>query len=230
MQNNNQNQNPMTGKGMNPVQPQNPAFQHENMHTGKVGPRYNHGGHEMFDVSEMLSGTISTLNLFTLCKQHIQDQELRQILDRQYQFICQEYNACVQAFQTGQDPAMATQTYNMTQDNDWTYGMKAGQPQKPAASVNELNDQAISSLILGMVKSNASLRGMATLEVSNPVLRRVLADSMPNWIEMAYEISIWQNKHHYYQVPQLAQPDMDQIMDGFAPAQITQQGGQPPLQ
>ena len=28
--------------------------------------------------------------------------------------------------------------------------------------------------------------GTATLEVTNPVLRRVLADGIPNWIEMAY--------------------------------------------
>ncbi|MFC7371464.1 spore coat protein [Fictibacillus iocasae] len=223
----NQNQNPMNGTGLNPIQPQNPAFLHENMHTGQVGPRHNHGGHEMFDVSEILSGAIGTLNLFTLCKQHIKDAELKQIVEKQYQFICQEYNACLQAFQTGQDPEMRTQSYNMTQENNWTYGMKSGgQPQKPAASVNELNDQALSALMLGTVKSNASLRGMATTEVSNPVLRRVLADSVPNWIEMAYELSIWQNKNHYYQVPQLAEQDMDQIMNGFA----TAQNNQPPLQ
>jgi len=36
---------------------------------------------------------------------------------------------------------------------------------------------------------------------------------------MAYKISLYQNKHHYYQVPQLAQQDVQQIINAFAPAQ-----------
>lgn len=66
---------------------------------------------------------------------------------------------------------------------------------------------------------------MAALETTNPVVRRVLADSVPNCIEMAYELSIYQNKHHYYQVPQLAQQDMQQILNAYAPAG---QPGMPP--
>jgi spore coat protein CotF len=60
---------------------------------------------------------------------------------------------------------------------------------------------------------------MSALETTNPVVRRVLADSVPNCIEMAYEISLYQNKHHYYQVPQLAQQDMQQMLNSFAPVQ-----------
>jgi spore coat protein CotF len=46
-----------------------------------------------------------------------------------------------------------------------------------------------------------------------------LADSVTIFIEIAYEISLYQNKHHYYQVPQLAQQDVQQIINAFAPAQ-----------
>ena len=60
------------------------------------------------------------------------------------------------------------------------------------------------------------MKTMAALETTNPVVRRVLADSVPNCIEMAYELSIYQNKHHYYQVPQLAQQDMQQLLNSFA--------------
>jgi len=51
-----------------------------------------------------------------------------------------------------------------------------------------------------------------------------LADSVTIFIEIAYEISLYQNKHHYYQVPQLAQQDMQQMINAFAPAQ-----GQPQM-
>jgi spore coat protein CotF len=36
---------------------------------------------------------------------------------------------------------------------------------------------------------------------------------------MAYELAIYQNKHHYYQVPQLNQQDMQALLNSFAPVQ-----------
>ncbi|WP_347941378.1 spore coat protein [Peribacillus simplex] len=192
---------------------------HQNMQTGAIPPQMNHGGHEVFDVHEVLSGTIGTLNTYTLLRQHIQDQELLDILDRQYQFIQDEYNITLECFQSGQDPSKRTQSYKMNQGNDFIYGLTTTQPKKPLQSVSEITDECISGLMLGAVKSTASMKAMAALEITNPVVRRVLADSVPNCIEMAYEISVYQNKHHYYQVPQLAQQDMQQMMNSYAPAQ-----------
>ncbi|MCY9018228.1 spore coat protein [Priestia megaterium] len=197
---------------------------HQNMHTGNVPPQMNHGGHEVFDIHEVLSGAIDTLNSYTLLRQHVKDQELKDILDRQYQFIQQEYNTTVECFKTGQDPSTPTQSYKMQQGNDFVYGMKPSQPKKPLQSVSEITDECISGHMLGAVKSAASMKTMSALETTNPVVRRVLADSVPNCIEMAYEISLYQNKHHYYQVPQLAQQDMQQMLNAFEPAQ-----GQPQM-
>ncbi|CAH0248169.1 spore coat protein [Peribacillus simplex] len=192
---------------------------HQNMQTGAIPPQMNHGGHEVFDVHEVLSGAIVTLNTYTLLRQHVQDQELMDILDRQYQFIQDEYNITLECFQTGQDPSKRTQSYKMNQGNDFIYGLTPAQPKKPLRSVSEITDECISSMMLGAVKSTASMKAMSALEITNPVVRRVLADSVPNCIEMAYEISVYQNKHHYYQVPQLAQQDMQQMMNSYAPAQ-----------
>ncbi|MCP1491488.1 spore coat protein [Peribacillus frigoritolerans] len=192
---------------------------HQNMQTGAIPPQMNHGGHEVFDVHEVLSGAIGTLNTYTLLRQHVQDQELLDILDRQYQFIQDEYNISLECFQTGQDPSKPTQSYKMNQGNDFIYGLTPTQPKKPLQSVSEITDECISGLMLAAVKSAASMKAMAALEITNPVVRRVFADSVPNCIEMAYEISIYQNKHHYYQVPQLAQQDMQQMMNSYAPAQ-----------
>jgi spore coat protein CotF len=107
----------------------------------------------------------------------------------------------------------------MQQENDFVYGLKPTQPKKPIQSATELTDECISGLMLGAAKACASSKTMAALEVTNPVVRRVLADSVPNSIEMAYEISLYQNKHHYYQVPQLAQQDMQQMMNSYSPTQ-----------
>jgi spore coat protein CotF len=198
---------------------------HQNMHTGNIPQQLNHGGHEVFDVHEVLSGSIGTLNTYTLLRQFVKDPELANIIDRQYRFLQDEYNITLECFKTGRDPSKPTQSYKMNQGNDFVYGLKPSQPKKPIQSATEINDETVSGLLLGALKSMASMKTMAALETTNPVVRRVLADSVPNCIEMAYEINIYQNKHHYYQVPQLAQQDMQQLLNSYAPA-----GGQPPMQ
>ena len=111
----------------------------------------------------------------------------------------------------------------MQTGNDFVYGLKQTQPKKPVQSPNEITDEMISGYLLGAAKASATVKTGAALETTNPVVRRVLADSIPNCIEMAYELAIYQNKHHYYQVPQLNQQDMQGLLNSFAPAQ----GGQP---
>lgn len=196
-----------------------------NMHTGAVPQQMNHGGHEVFDVQEVLSGMVSSLNTFTILRPSVQDPELRDMLDRQYQFMIEEYNITRECFSTGQDPSKPTQSYKMKQGNDFIYGMTPTQPKTPFQSPAEINDEYISRCMLNAHKMGASAKTMAALETTNPVVRRVLADSVPNCIEMAYEVSVYQNKHQYYQVPQLAQQDMQQITNSFAPAMQSPNNG-----
>ncbi|QJX64730.1 spore coat protein [Niallia circulans] len=179
----------------------------------------NHGGHEMFDVHEVLVGAINTMNLYKLLGNHIQDPELRDIQNRQYQFIQEEYNLTLECFQTGQPPAKRTEPYMMKENNDFIFGMTQMPPAKPIQNVTEMSDQQAAVAMLSALKASASMKTMAAAETTNPVVRRVIAASIPNCLEMAYEVSLYQNKHHYYQVPQLAAQDMQNILNGFAAAQ-----------
>lgn len=181
------------------------------------------GGHEVFDAHEVISGIINMLDQYQLYEQHIQDPELMDILKRQTSFVTQAYNTIVETFKTGKDPSVPTQQYEMQQDNDAIFGMKPGQPKKPNTSVNEISDQGISGYMLGHTKSLSSLMAMAATEMTNPVLRRVVADSVPNFIEMSYEIFLYQNKHEYYQIAQLNQQDMQQMLNSYT---TVQQGNQ----
>lgn len=197
---------------------------HQNMQTGAISQQMNHGGHEVFDLHEAISETVAALNQAMILRPHVKDPELLDILDRQYRFTLDEYNITVEAFRSGQDPSHPTGSYKMKEGNNFVYGMKPTPPKKPMQSDTEISDEMISGFLLGAAKAGASSKTVAALETTNPVVRRVLADSIPNCIEMAYELSIYQNKHHYYQMPQLAQQDMQQMLNAFAPAQ-----GQPAL-
>ncbi|MFD2044246.1 spore coat protein [Ornithinibacillus salinisoli] len=187
--------------------------------TSQMPAQQSHGGHELFDSHEAISGLIGGMEQYLLYDQHVQDPELKTMLGQHKTFLTQLYNTLVETLKTGQEPTVPTQTYNMAQSNDVIYGMQPSQPKAPAQSVNELNDQCISSFMMGCLKSSASSFTMAALESTNPVMRRVFQDSIPNLIEMAYEVFLYQNKNQYYQVPQLKQQDMQNYMNSFAPIQ-----------
>lgn len=178
----------------------------------------NHGGHEFFDAHEVMSSLISMLDQYQIYNPYVRDPELKSILQRHSSFATQLYNTIVDCFQTGQDPAVPTQQYRMSQNNDVVFGLTPGKPKKPAQSTQEISDQTISGFMLGNTKSLASLFAMTALEITNPVLRRVVADSVPNLIELSYEIFLYQNKHGYYQVPQLKEQDMNLMLNSYSKA------------
>lgn len=182
----------------------------------------NHGAHEVMDVHEVLSASIGALNTFIFLRPHVQDQELLNILDRQYAFMLDEYNITAECFKTGQDPSHPTRSYKMQMGNDSKYGLTPGQPKKPMQSANEINDGIISGLLLSCHKAGSTGKTGAALESTNPVVRRVLQDSIPNCIEMAYELSLYQNKKGYYQIPQLSQPDMQAMLNMYGQADKAQ--------
>ncbi|MCP3033284.1 spore coat protein [Halobacillus sp. A1] len=193
-------------------QPQTNGTQASN----NMAPMVSHGGHELFDAHEVIASTISVLDQYQMYEQHIQDAELKKILTNQTEFLTQLYNIMVECLQTGQKPSQSTHIYNMSQNNDVVYGMKPGQPKKPNQSVNDLTDQGLSAYMLGQTKGLAGLMSMTALEMTNPVIRRVVGDSVPNLIEMSYEIFLYQNKRGYYQVPQLAAQDLTQMTNSYA--------------
>ncbi|WP_053074935.1 spore coat protein [Ornithinibacillus californiensis] len=189
--------------------------------SSQMPAQISHGGHELLDAHEAIGGLVGGLEQYMIYEQYVQDPQLKTMMHQHKTFLTQLYNTIVETLKTGNEPTVKTQTYNMASDNDVLYGMTPSQPKKPAQSLNEINDQCVTGFIAGVLKSNASAFTMAALETTNPVLRRVFSDSIPNVIEMAYEVFLYQNKHKYYQVPQLKQEDMQHYINGFSPAQGT---------
>ncbi|RHW36849.1 spore coat protein [Lysinibacillus yapensis] len=185
---------------------------------GNMPLSMNHGAHEVLDVHEVLSASIGALNAFIFYRPHVKDQELLNILDRQYAFMLDEYNITAECFKTGQDPSHPTRSYKMQMGNDSKYGLTPGQPKKPMTSANEIDDSIISGALLSCHKTLATGKTTAALEATNPVVRRVLQDSIQNCIEMAYEISLYQNQRGDYQIPQLAPQDMQAMLNMYGQA------------
>lgn len=183
----------------------------------QLPPQQQFGGHELMEVHEAIGGLSGTLEHYVIYDEYVQDQQLTTIMQRQRMALTQMYNTILDTLKTGKDPATKTQTYNMQENNTTNFGIQQQAPKTPIQSVSELNDECISGAILGHLKAVASSFTLTALEATNPVLRRIFADSIPNVIEMAYEVYLYQNKHQYYQVPQLPQQEMQAIINSFAP-------------
>ncbi len=198
---------------------QNQQFNQQQQQSSGMSPQHQFGGHELLEVHEAIGAVTGSLDHFVMYSQHVQDQELSTIMQRQKSFLTQMYNTILDTLKSGKDPAVKTQTYLMEENNQSIYGMKPSTPKTPIQSMNELNDECISSGIIGHLKGIASSFTLTALEATNPVLRRIFADSIPNVIEMAYEMYLYQNKHQYYQVAQLQPQDMQAIINSHAPIQ-----------
>src|SRR5690625_843652 len=186
----------------------------------QMSPQQQFGGLEVLEANETIGALVGGIEHFAIFKEHIQDQQFLSITEKQHQYLSQLYNTIIDTFKSGKDPAMKTQTYEMGQTVTSTvYGMQPSSPKTPIQSMSELNDECISSALLGQLKGIATHFTTTSLESTNPVLRRIFADSVPNIIEMAYEIYLYQNKNQYYQVPQLSHTDTQTIQNSYAPIQ-----------
>ncbi|WP_438349332.1 spore coat protein [Paenibacillus sp. FA6] len=201
------------------MQNQNQQNNLNNQSMGMQNQNINRGGHELLDMHEVLSCTISTLDQMLMYKPMVQDQELLSMMDRQYNFILSQYNLTTECFTTGRKPSQDTSKYMMQESaNQIIYGLTQAQPKKPVQSANEIKEAQISGFMIGNLKTLSSHMTMTAVEATNPVLRRVLASQIENYIEMAYEVFLYQNKHGYYQVAQLDNSDAQKMLNAYAPA------------
>src|SRR5690625_7809884 len=100
---------------------------------------------ELLDAHEAIGGLIGAMEQSLFYEQHVQDPELKTMLQNHKAFKTQLYNTIVDTLQSGQDPSTPTQSYKMNESNDVVYGMMPSQPKTPAQTINEINDECIRS-------------------------------------------------------------------------------------
>ncbi|MHB1418917.1 MAG: spore coat protein [Bacillota bacterium] len=157
------------------------------------------GAHETMEIHEVLTETINGINTFQLYRPYVRDNNLRSILDKQLQFMHQEYSNMVQAVsQRGKSQAIP---YRAAKGSTPSYGLNNPPTQVPNASPNEFDDKDIAHGMLGFHKASASMKMTATLECADPQIRRLIMQGATNCAEQAYEVWQYMNQQGYYQVP-----------------------------
>ena len=175
-----------------------------------------YGAHEVMEVHEVLSDTIDGINQFQLYRPHTRDQQLRGILDKQIQFMTQEYNNMVQAInQRGMGQAVP---YRPVRNANPVYGLDNPGTLTPNSSPNEMDDRDVASGMLGCHKASATMRMIAALECADPELRRMIQQGAINCSEQAYEVWQYMNQKGYYQVPTMKEMTTSTMMNTYSSA------------
>jgi spore coat protein CotF len=180
------------------------------------------GAHEVMEIHEVLSHAIDSINQFQLYRPYVRDQQLGAILDKQLQFMTQEYNGMVQALhQNGMGQGIQ---YRAPKNIQPQYGLRQPQPQSPNTSPNQLDDRDVASGMLGAHKSSAVMKMMASLECTNPNLRGMLQQGAINCSEMAYETWQYMNQKGYYQVPTMKEQTTQTMMNAYTTGNMMNMG------
>jgi spore coat protein CotF len=188
------------------------------------------GAHEVMELHEVLTDMIDGINQFELYRPYAKDPQLVNILERHLQFMTQEYNNLVSAL--GQQGVSATGgvPYRAPKTTTPTYGLHQPSPQSPNTSPNQMNDQDVASGMMGCHKATAMMRMIATQEIADPQLRRMVQQGAVNSSEMAYELFQYMNQKGYYQVPTLKDMTTNTMLNTYQPASPATMQAQPPMQ
>ncbi len=178
----------------------------------------NLGAHEVMEIHEVLTDTIDGINQFQLYRPYVKDQELLGILDRQLQFMNQEYNNMVQA--VNQQGNVNISPYRKPRNISPNYGLNNPSSQSPNLSADDMDDRDVSSGMLGCHKASACLKLRASLECAEPQIRKMILQAATNSAEQAYEV--WQYMHQkgFYQIPTMKDQTTSTIMGTYTAANI----------
>lgn len=168
------------------------------------------------EIHEVLTDAIDGINQFQLYRPHARDPQLVQMLDRQLQFISNEYNALVNMVQ--QHGAGQAVPYRAPKQFQPVYGLDHPAPMAPNTSAQQMDDRDVASGMLGCHKASAWMKMVAALECGNPELRRALQQGAINCAEMAYEVWQYMNDRGYYQVPTMKEITTNTVVNMYQPA------------
>ena len=115
----------------------------------------NFGAHEVMEIHEILSDTITSINTVQLYNEHCKDPQLKNLVNKQQDFMSNEFNNMANALR--QEGIQEAVPYRANMNFSPTYGLRNPSPQTPNPSASQVDDQDVASALLGVHKTGAIL-------------------------------------------------------------------------
>lgn len=179
------------------------------------------GSHEVMEAHEVLTDIIDSINVYLLYRPHVRDQQLNQIMDKQLNYMEQEYHNMVSLL--SQNRGVSVDPYNARINTSIKYGLRNPSPVTIHESAGQLTDRDVASGILGKTKSSAIVKMAAGLECADPQLRRIIVQGAVSCSEMAYETFSFMNQRGMYQVPTMPMRTESNFIGTYQTGNVTPQ-------
>ncbi|WP_019119488.1 spore coat protein [Brevibacillus massiliensis] len=154
--------------------------------------------HEAFDLHELAMSCVNSITNMAYFMNHVQDQELKALLQQHFPFHIKDYNMKVQYLSQAQGaasplpvPELNPTLQSYTQPNTTT-------PVTPRTTVQDMNDREMATAYLLTLKRAGREYAWAAMEMSNPEIRTFLEDGFRMSSRHAYDVWQWMVKKGYY--------------------------------
>lgn len=182
------------------------------------------GAHETMEVHEILNEKINMLNHFSLYAQQAHDPMLKDLLYRHMQAGAHHYDQLVgythdySAAQRG-PIHQAFGPMQQVQPEQIVYGLDNPARVAPLMMGGGMNDSQILWAVLSCHKNSAKNHMAASLEASDPNVRRMLLDGAAACNNFAYETFLLMNRMGLYQVPTMHDHTAKTYLHTYQPMQ-----------
>lgn len=155
--------------------------------------------HEVHDLNELTLSCVNTITCMGLFLNQVKDQELKSILQNQYQLHINDYNAKVEYLNSSAATKTGITVPGITHNIQNTNQAQASaQPITPRTDAKELNDREIATAYLLTLKRSGREYAWSAMECSNPDLRHFLEDAFVMCCHHSYDVWQWMVKKGYY--------------------------------
>jgi spore coat protein CotF len=156
--------------------------------------------HELQDLHELTMSCVNSITNMAYFKQHIQDQELKSIVEQHFPYHVRDYNKKVEYLSNakGSQAPFPVPDINQTLQSYTTSPANTYPPVTPRTTVQDFNDREMATAYLLTLKRAGREYAWATMEMSNPEIRQFLQDAFVMSSNHAYDMWQWMVKHGYY--------------------------------
>lgn len=192
--------------------------------------------HELHDLNELTLSCVNSITNMGYFLQHVQDPELRSIIESHLPYHIQDYNIKAEYLgnQRGASSLLPIPPLNATLSS---YVQSPGadyQSVTPRTNAQDFNDREIATAYLLTLKRAGREYAWATMEASNPEVRQFLQNAFLMSSNHAYDVWQWMVRRGYYPLQAAPETELSAIggMYGLVPggpiagAQQAPQAGQ----
>ncbi|WP_117160784.1 spore coat protein [Paraliobacillus sp. X-1268] len=157
--------------------------------------------HELQDLNELTMSCVNSVTSMAYMLDHVQDQELKQLLERHFPFHVRDYNMKVEFLNKVE--GATTELPLFKEDgkilSDYTQSnMNAYPPVQPRVTVTDMNDREMATNYLLTLKRAGREYAWSAMESANPEIRSFLQTAFMMSCSHAYEAWQYMVSKGYY--------------------------------